>query len=204
MTDFPPSIPALVRDTIRDPRQTAARILSWNLPTRVLWDLLALGVLLTVVMLVGLVLLTTQGATDPTSQMMLDIYGQPFVVAAGQGINAVVSVYALYWIGRTFGGVGSLEGGLALIAWHQIFLLILGLVGMVVGTLMPSVMSFLLIGMIGLYFYVLTQFVCVLHGFPRAGPVFGVMVVSILTIYLVVSIALTFLSVLFLGGGPNV
>lgn len=204
MTQSLPGIPALVWDTIRAPRQTAERIIGMNLPIRSLWEALALGVLLTVIVVVGLMLGAPADPTDPASAALQEMYAQPMVVAVGQIISSVTTVFAVFWIGRWFGGRGTLEGSVALVAWHQIFLLCVAIVGMVVGIVFPPILSVLLIGLIGLYFYVLTQFVCTLHGFENAAPVFLMIVISFVAILTAVSILTGILAVIFLGDAPNV
>ncbi|MDV7144983.1 YIP1 family protein [Tropicimonas sp. TH_r6] len=199
MTQSFPGIPALVWETLRTPRDAAARILALDLPRRNLWEALAAGVLLTVVIVVGMVLATPVDPTDPASVAMQEMYSQPIPVATGQMLSAVSTVYAIAFLGRFLGGTGTLDGALALVAWHQLFLLCVALLGMAVGVIFPPILSILLLGMIGLYFYVLTQFVCVLHGFENAIVVFIGIVIAFVTLLFVAAAVVGVVAALFLG-----
>ena len=202
MSNNLPAIPTLVWETIRAPRPTAERILALDLPRRTLWEALIAAVLLTVVLVVGLVLAVPADPTDPASVAMQEMYAQPLPVALGQIINAVVTVYAITFVGQWLGGRGTLNGALALVAWHQFFLLFMALAGIVVGVVFPFVLSMLIILMIALYFYVLTQFVCALHGFENGMVVFLGIIVAFLTLLILVAVLTGFISALIFGVTP--
>jgi hypothetical protein len=204
MSDTFPTLIGLVQATLRDPRAAARHILALQLPERTLWEVLALGVLLTVILLEGMDLMATQDATDPTTQMLGEVYGQPFLVTLGQAINSVIMVFAVFHVGRIFGGIGDRAGAVALVAWHQIVLLIAGIGAVVIGAIVPAVMPVLLVGLIGFYFYLLTQFVCALHGFDSGVPVFGMIILTMIGIYLLISVVTGLLAAIFLGAPPNV
>lgn len=204
MTTDIPSIPALVWDTLRAPRQTAERILALDLPRGVLWEALFLGVLVTVIAVVGMMLAAPADPTDPGTLALQEMYAQPIPVAVGQTISSVTTVFAITWIGRFFGGRGRLEGALALVAWHQIFLLSVALAGILAGLVFPPILSLILVAMVGLYFYVLTQFICALHGFDNALAVFGMILVSFFALLLAVSVLTGILAAIFLGGTAHV
>ncbi|RYH10517.1 Yip1 family protein [Tropicimonas sp. IMCC6043] len=199
-----PSIPVLVWQTLRAPRRTAERILGLRLPPNVLWEALFLGVVITVIAVVGLMLAAPADPTDPATMALQEMYAQPIPVAIGQTLSAVITVFAITWIGRFFGGTGTLEGALALVAWHQIFLLSVALAGILAGLIFPPILSLLLIAMIVLYFYVLTQFICALHGFANPVAVFGMILVSFFALLLAVSVLTGILAAIFLGGTPHV
>ncbi len=199
MTQPLPGIPALVWETLRAPRLAAQRILALDLPRRTLWEALAAGVLLTVVIVVGLVLASPVDPTDPASVAMREMYSQPIPVATGQMLSAVATVYAIAYLGRFLGGTGDLDGALALVAWHQLFLLCVALAGMALGLVFPPILSMLLLAMIGLYFYVLTQFVCVLHGFENTVVVFIGILVAFVTLLFTVAAVIGVVAALFLG-----
>lgn len=204
MTQPLPAIPTLLWETIRAPRDAAQRILALDLPRQTLWEALALGVVLTVVVIVSMVLAAPIDPTDPTEAALQEMYAQPIPVVIGQMISAVTMVYAIALVGRWFGGAGTFDGALALVAWHQIFLLCMALGGILVGMVFPPILSLMLFAMIGLYFYVLTQFVCALHGFGNALVVFLMILVSFFAILIAVSIVTGILVTLFFGAPANV
>ncbi|NDR55822.1 YIP1 family protein [Aliiruegeria sabulilitoris] len=202
MSNTLPGIPRLVYETIRAPRRTAEYILALDIPRRNLWEALVAAVLLTVVLVVGLVLAVPADPTDPASVAMQEMYARPIPVVIGQLISSVVTVYAITFLGQWLGGKGTLDGALALVAWHQFFLLFLAVAGMALGLVLPAVLSILLIAMIVLYFFVLTQFVCALHGFENAMVVFFGIIIAFLTLLVLVAVLTGFISALFFGVTP--
>ncbi len=204
MRNFLASLLSLVWQTIRAPRRVAERIIALDLPVRTLWDGLLLSVLVTVILIVGLVLATPTDPADPGGVALREIYARPIPVAIGQLINSVTTVFAILWIGRWLGGHGRLEGAIALVAWHQVFLLCMALAGMVVGAIFPAGMTIMLLVLLALYFYVLTQFICALHGFDNAALVLVGLVASMFGILVAVSLMTGLLSMIFLGAPANV
>lgn len=190
MRDFLVTLVDLVWQTIRAPRRMAERILALDLPMLTAWEALALSVLATVILMVGLVLGTPGIPTDPGQSMMVTLYSGPFAVAISQSINSVLTVFAVLWIGRMFGGRGQLKGAVVLVAWHQIFLLCLALASMMLGALIPPSQTLLFFVLVGFFFYVLAQFICALHGFRNGALVLA----GVVGIYLGILLALLYFS----------
>lgn len=204
MSEEIPRFTALIGETLRAPREAARRIIALDLPERTVWEALALGILLTVVIFGIPVELFLRSATGPEAEIFAQIWGNPLVVTIGQTINSVVMVFAIYHIGRLFGGTGSRAETVALVAWHQIFVLTIGVAGVLVGTVLPFVLSLFLIALIVLWFYVLTQFICALHGFDNPVAVVGMVLLSMVSIGFVVSIVTGIIAAIFLGATPHV
>ena len=190
MRDFLVALADLVWQTIRAPRRTAERILALDLSMLSAWEALALGALVTVILMVGLLLSSPGIPTDPEQSMIWSPYSGPVAMAVSQFINSVLTVFAVLWIGRLFGGQGRLKGAVVLVAWHQIFLLCLALASMVMGALIPPSQSLLFLVLIGFFFYVLAQFICVLHGFRNGALVLA----GVVVIYLGILLALLYFS----------
>ena len=190
MRDFLVKLFDLVWQTIQAPRRTAERILALDLPMHTAWEALALSVLATVILMVGLVLGTPRIPSDPGQSTMATLYSGPFAVAIGQSINSVLVVFAVLWIGRLFGGQGRLKGAVTLVAWHQIFLLCLALASVLIGALIPPIQTLLFFVLLGFFFYVLAQFICALHGFKS-----GLLVLAgVIGIYFAILLALLYFS----------
>jgi hypothetical protein len=113
-------------------------------------------------------------------------------------------VFAIHWIGSSFGGIGRLEDSVAAVAWLQFLLVCLQVVQLVVGFVSPALSG--LVGLAGIvfFFWLLTQFVMAVHAFESAAMVFVMIVVSLLGITFGLSLVLTLLGVATPGGPPNV
>ncbi|MFD0980684.1 YIP1 family protein [Tropicimonas aquimaris] len=204
MSEQLPRFGALVVETLRAPRDAARRVIALNLPERVGWEALALGILLTVVIFGIPVELYLRDASDEEAEFVTQVWGNPLVVTFGQALNSVVMVFAIDIIGRFFGGQGNRAGAVALVAWHQIFILAIGVAGVLVGTMVPFVLSLVVIGLIVLWFFVLTQFICALHGFTNSLAVFVMVLLSMVSIGFLVTIVSGILIAIFFGASPNV
>ena len=81
-------------------------------------------------------------------------------------------VFCTYYIGRAFGGTGTLGGALRMVIWWQGFLAILQALQLVLVIASPLLAG--LVGLVGgLYsLWVYVCFVSVLHGFASRGQVF--------------------------------
>jgi len=183
------SLLILARDTVRDPKTGARRVLSLPLPPRAAWDGLAL------VLLVSLILgyLTTMLLGVPADPLLPGFAPSPLRAAVVQGGALLVMIGAIYGVGRMMGGTGTLEGTVRLTAWLQFIMLLLQVVQTVFLLILPGVAG--LIGMlsIGLMLWLLTNFIAVLHGFRSLGAVF----VMILVTTFALSFVLVFLLMLF-------
>lgn len=200
-------IPDLIRQTFSDPRGAAARIVGLRLPASALWEALALVVVLSVIAAqVTTMLFMEPGlATGEEGEALLPAFlTNPLLMGFIQGVILVLMVIAVHWIGRMFGGSGRLEDAIALVVWLQFLLVCLQVVQAFTGLVSPALSGF--IGLLGvvLFFWLLTQFVLVLHGFQSAAMVFVMIVVSMLALTFALSILLTLMGVVVLGDPPNV
>src|SRR6056297_1225374 len=189
-------IPGLIRQTLSDPKGAARRIIALDLPAPALWQALALVVALSAIAAqVSSFLLSPPGLAPGESPMLLPFVSSPLVVALIQGGILVVMVFAIHWIGRSFGGVGRLEDALGAVVWLQFLLVCLQAVQLVIGFVSPALSG--LVGLAGIlfFFWLLTQFVMAVHGFESAAMVFVMIVVSILGITFALSLVLTLIGV---------
>ncbi|PRY26572.1 Yip1-like protein [Aliiruegeria haliotis] len=201
MTQFSFPIKDLVRESFKDPKGAARRIIGYQIAPGVLWEVLALVVILSVIVGQGPAFLTA--AYDDTSGMMLPgFFFSPVLLTVVMGILLVLVVLAVHGVGRLAGGQGTLPGALAIVAWLQFLLVCLQLVQNVTLFVMPFMASLIGLASIGLFFYLLTQFVCALHGFRNAGVVFVGILFTMMGLIVLMSIVLAVLGV-GLEGGPT-
>lgn len=180
---------ALMRLTVIDPINGGRAVLALNPPTPFRWMLLAAAVLVSVVLLYALPVLTGETAQMPS----------PWSFAAGQGALNVLVVALVAYGGRAFGGKGSFDDALLLMAWMQMVTVALLVVQLVTLIVLPALTVMVTAVSIVISLWMLTGFVCALHGFKSRALVLvgGVMVFTITAFIL--SLILLFLGVDYSG-----
>ena len=94
----------LARDTVREPREGVATVLSFAPPRQALWLMFALVIVVTIFL--GTV---AELFADPieTSSEIPVIQFSPVTLGLAQGVLFCIMIHAIYWIGRAFGGTGQ-------------------------------------------------------------------------------------------------
>jgi hypothetical protein len=188
----------LARDTISDPREGATTVLSFAPPRQALWLMFALVVVLSLIMgeLVALVSdLPDDGAlTGPYQQSTL-------ILGLLQGVFLFVMVHAITHIGRMFGGTGRFEEALLLMIWLQFIFLCVQVVQLVALLVIPPMAVLITILALGLFLWLLVNFIAVLHGFTSLGMVFVMTILSAFAIIFLLSVVLSILGITT-GTGP--
>ncbi|MBK5934265.1 Yip1-like protein [Rhodovulum imhoffii] len=190
----------LARDTVSNPREGAGRVLAMPLREGQLWQALALIVVLSV-------LLTQAGdmlVPAPVDPLLPVFMQNPLLTATIQGALLVVMVFAIYWIGRGFGGRGGFGGALRLTVLLQFIMVCLQVVQTVALIVLPPVAGLIGILGIGLFFWLLSHFVTVLHGFRSPLKVFFMILLSMAGIVFGLSLVLSLLGMTFSGGMSDV
>jgi hypothetical protein len=196
-------IPGLIRQTFSDPQGAARRLVALDLPAPVLWQALVLVVALSA-MAAQVSSLLLSGGPAAEGEALLPFTQSPLLVGMIQGAILVLMVFAVHWIGRSFGGVGRIEDSIAAVTWLQFLLVCLQVVQLGVGFVSPALSG--LVGLAGIvfFFWLLTQFVMAVHEFESAAMVFVMIVVSLLAIVFALSLVLTLLGLTVPGEAPNV
>lgn len=166
----------LLRDTLRDPRATARRLMQMGVPMEARWTALVL-------MAVGSALLTHLGmgmmlaSEDMGSTIALP---SPLATAVTQfGVLVTTSAVAAL-VGRWAGGTGRFADAVLLMAWLQFVLLAVQVVQMVLLMATPPLGAMVGYLALGLFFWLLTAFVAELHGFRSLGMTFLGVIVTVL------------------------
>lgn len=128
----------LLRITITDPRQAGREVIALGLPLQGLWMALMLMAILLSLMVSGVF----HGVPLPPGAMgdairLSPAYHSPLIFAVINWGQAVISVFVLHWIGRMFGGQGTLRDMLAVMIWLQFVSLLLAAGLFLAGLIVP-------------------------------------------------------------------
>lgn len=177
---------AMVGRSLRAPAEGASEILSLGVPREALGTIIALVVVLSVIFAE----ITARLMGGEMSGPMEAVFANPVAVGAFQLAVLLVTIGAVYGIGRMMGGTGTLEEAALLVAWLQFIMVCLQVVQTVALVLVPPLGALIGIASLVLFLWLLTHFVAVLHGFQSLGQVFAMIVVSIFTLAFVLSVLL--------------
>ena len=168
----------LAVETVTAPQSVIDWLQSLQLSREVLWH--AMGLIITLnALLFGLT-----NILAPPVQSLPAIFTSPLLFATLTGTGFVLTVYAVFFIGRGFGGGGSFETVLACLVWLQ-GLRLLVQVGLSVLMLISPTFSALLAfaaSLVGCW--ILVNFINIFHGFNSIFTSLIVMVVVGLAVVL--------------------
>ena len=184
----------LARDTVANPREGAETILSLGLPRQALWLAFALVIVLSMMLGDILYILADIPQDGPLTG---PIYSAPVVMGLLQAAFLVLMTHAMTYIGRFFGGTGQFEEALALVVWLQFIFICVQVVQLVAVLIVPPVAGLISILAMGLFFWLLINFIATLHGFASLGKVFGMTLLSAFAILFTLSLVLTMLGITF-------
>lgn len=170
----PPAGPRLLAQlaalSLREPRAGARevmRLAEVRLDRAARWQALLLVVVLSAVVgELAEILAPAAGAGA------MRLFQSPITVAALQMGLLVVSIHAVFWIGRAAGGNGSFHDSLLLMTWMQAILLAVQVVQVLALVLVPPLAGMIGIAGLALSLWLMTGFVAELHGFASMGRVF--------------------------------
>ena len=183
------------RDTLADPRRAAQRVMGLGLSTGEALMALALTAALAT-LLTSLLQVVMGPLPDPA---MAEIIGRPFVLAISQFSLMLGGAFLMWQVGRIFGGTGSFARALSLVAWLEIVLILLQIVGTLAVMILPVLAAPISLASLFAFFYLLTHFVAALNGFTSLPKTFF----AILGTAVAVTFGLTLL-LLFILPVPNV
>ncbi|MCV2881219.1 Yip1 family protein [Actibacterium sp. XHP0104] len=167
----------LLIDTLRTPRQAAARVLAIDVPMSALWQIMAVEVIASLV-LTHLADALTPGAGP--SMMPMDMRN-PFVTVLFVAAMTVILVLLVDRVGGLFGGKGDFTGAFKLVLWQQAVILVFQVAQLLSMVVLPPFAPLIGIASYILTLWLLTNFVAELHGFRSRPLVFvGVLLTGIL------------------------
>jgi hypothetical protein len=96
----------------------------------------------------------------------------PFFLAIMQGTITVLSAAAIAFFGARLGGKGDFASVLVVMVWLQIVLVVVQIVQTFVAIILMPLAGLIGLASIGIFFWLLTNFVAEVHGFRSIGRVF--------------------------------
>lgn len=187
------SLLQLARFTVQSPREGARMVMQANLPMPARWVALALmAVVSSVVAHLSMRMMPAEAQAQMGGMM-----ASPISTAILQAGLMVVSVHAVFWIGRWRGGRGSFADALILVGWLQFILLILQVVQIVAQVILPPLSNLIGFASIGIFLWLLSNFIAELHGFRS---VFMTMLGVLATLF-AAGFVLSFVLLAAIGGG---
>jgi Yip1 domain len=181
------SLTALTRLTLTEPRRAARAVIGMDLAAPIIW----IGVALTSVLAALLVHASLLTLPVEDAELAAIIPG-PFQTAAMQFAMLVIAAAAATVVGQMREGTGRFFEALSLMVWLQAVMLLVQVAQIVVLLTLPmQINTFLGFAGIGLFLWLLTNFVAELHGFRSLGRVFlgviGVIVALVIALSLVIA-----------------
>ena len=183
----------MVGRSLRNPREGAEEVLALGVPREGLWPILGLVVVLSVMLaeITGLIAVSTAG-----EQMEITgILANPAMAGALQLVLLVVMVVAVHRVGRAMGGTGSFEESLLLMSWLQFIMVVIQVFQTAALMIAPPLAGLVGIFALVLFFWLLTHFVAVIHGFTSLAQVFVMILVSGFAISFALMLVLAILGV---------
>ena len=177
---------AMVGRSIQAPREGASEILSYGVPRQALHLIIGIVVILSVI----LAEITTLVSAAANPDLLLGVFGNPFVVGIVQLLVLLSTIAAVYAIGRAMGGTGSIEETTLVVTWLQFIMVCIQVVQTAAFVLFPPLGGIIGIAALMLFLWLFTNFVAVLHGFRSLGLVFAMIMVSTFTLAFVLSLVL--------------
>ena len=187
----------MARHTVSNPRDGAAVILKLHLPMRALW--LAFGLVIVLSMFLGEAVALLMGPPDQAA-MPPEMMVSPITMGVIQAAFLFLVAHGIARIGQLFGGSVDFQGALALIVWLQFIFLVVQVIQLAAMLVVPPVAGLITILAMGLFFWLLVNFIATLHGFSSLGLIF---VMTILTAFGFVFVLSLVLMMLGLGFGMN-
>lgn len=189
--DFVP----LVKQTFRDPAGVAHTLMRAKFPAEVAW----IGLVLTV--LLGVLLAVLSQAINPLPQDIADnaIQITPFGYAIIMGVALILSVFALYRVGRLLGGQGRFKDVLVLMVWLQAVLLLFQVAQMIAALIVPPLSIFVTMASYAAGFWIMAVFVREAHRFNGIGGAIGTIILAFMAIGFGLSLILPILGVSIVG-----
>lgn len=176
--------------SVTQPDAAARTVMALKLPTPVIWAALVLaGVMSALLGAVATQMMPEAGGLMP------GMMANPVLLAVAYCVVLSAFAFGAYRVGQAFGGTGSFEDTLALVAWLQSVLVALQLVQIVLLFILPALAGLMFLTALGLFMWMWAQFIKTVHGFTSAPMVLGISFAVLFAALFVLSFLLVLLGV---------
>lgn len=190
----------LAVESVRTPRVAARKVLDLPATRQQVWSAFVAMILLSVVLTGVAQVLFPVPPEDALALLQLS----PFQAVGLLGGLTLALIIAIVGIGRLMGGQGDMDGALRLFAWMQAILIALQVVQLFLVPVLAILAALVGLISIGLFIWLLLNFVAELHKFDGIGQAIAVTVLSFtLTTFVLISLIST-LGLLPVMEAPNV
>lgn len=166
----------LARQTFRNPQGAARRLIALDPPLEARW--LALFLVSVLAVFETRLALLVMPVNDPVFAVVSD----PWIGVPVQCLSLVLVAGGIAWVGGKFGGAGRFADALLLVVWLEFLLTLVQALQMVLMFLLPPFGTLLALAAIGLFLWLMVQFIAALHGFHDLFKVFVGMVAGFILI----------------------
>lgn len=177
----------LILQSFTEPRKVAEYLVTLEIDRRSLWLLLGL------VSVLSALVLSAVSAATPAPEGVQIVSLSPWMAAVFVGFVMIAMVFSLFYVGRWLGGSGSLDSTILIISWHQGITVAFQLLQLVIVLISPVLGAFANFAGIIFLFYVLLQFIDVLHGYQSLLKSFGAFALAIFSMVVVLTFLLPIL-----------
>lgn len=168
---------------IPEPRKIAREIQALRYSRAVLWQTFALFEVLSMAVGVAVSLIY-----PPDPELLAVIRENPVLAITTKPILAgmigasllVITIFAIYWVGRIFGGVGRFDQAILTILWLQFVMLIAQSVMLLLAFFASGLAAMVNVSATVLTFWILSHFIAEMHGFKSVGLVFLMIILTII------------------------
>ncbi len=184
---------ALARLSFRAPRAATRQLLGMNLSNSQLLEFAMLSIALNTLIAHSQSLFALdQVAPDAVDEMPPVIEFTPFMTFGVDFILMAASVLAVYLVGRMFGGTGTLRDSVLINAWMHYVMIVVLLAIQLLALLIPGMGFVGVLLAVGIFLYLLCNFVAEMHGFKSPWSVlFGTVAVTLVLSFIITFFFLT-------------
>ena len=173
-------------DGLRDTEAMQRAAESEHRQRRALWAALVLMAVLSTLLTSVSILV----APVPAGAELQLMFANPLQLAVMQAMILTMGAGLIHAVGTKFGGKGNFAGAVALIAWIEFILSLMQIVQLVALVVMPPLADVIGVMGLGVFLWLLSQFVTELHGFANVWKVFGAIIVTGLGVSFAVAMVL--------------
>lgn len=182
----------LVIDSVIRPRQAARAVLALGLP------LPALVQAAVAITCLGIVLgfIAIGASSERIDVLSAAILVNPLIGAAAQLAVMAATVVLTWRVGLLFGGRGSFHGALSVVVWLNAMMVLIQSVQLVFLAVLPPLAAVVAVATIFWALWAFASFVAELHGFQNAFFVLAGLILTMLVLFLTLSMLLVFFGVM--------